>query len=194
MFDAAKSEIVSKADLSRKGQVDEDITELVLKINCHNDLVTLSSCSGRIVVFAEEIKGAKRGCQWIEVNHRKVAQTDDEIWNKIAKVKNVNVRFEPFVLHTRCRSLDSAAKLLSVSVESGFKNSGISVGGKKRDKFVVATRSAHTMEVPLSDSEGQLLVTREYLQFVLNLANEKMEENCRRIRKFEENLSKAFFD
>ena len=105
----------------------------------------------------------------------------------------MSVRFEPFVLHTRCRNIDIAAKLLSVSVESGFKNSGISVGGKKREKFVVATRSAHTMEVPLSNSEGKLLVQKEYLQFVLNLADEKMNENCRRISKFEENLKKGFF-
>ena len=192
VFESAKRQLESKVDLSRKGGVDAAIQDLVFKINQHQDIFTLSSCSGRIVLFNEEQKGAKKGCNWIIVEHQHPLNPD-RVFRELGDLKNVCFRFEPFVLHTRCRSLQTAAKLLAVSVESGFKNSGISVGGKKQEKFMVATRSTHTMEVPLTNQDGKVLVDEEYVSFVVKMANEKMVENERRIAKFTENLEKSFF-
>lgn len=45
-----------------------------------------------------------------------------------------------------------------------------------------AVRSTHGLEVPLSH-EGKLLVGQDYLHFLTQLANQKMEENLRRINR-----------
>uniref|UniRef100_A0A3P8SLC7 tRNA wybutosine-synthesizing protein 3 homolog n=1 Tax=Amphiprion percula TaxID=161767 RepID=A0A3P8SLC7_AMPPE len=65
-----------------------------------------------------------------------------------------------------------------VAVNSGFRNSGITVG--KTGK-TIAVRSTHGLEVPLSH-QGKLLVEREYVDFLTQIANQKMEENLRRIQ------------
>jgi tRNA wybutosine-synthesizing protein 3 len=70
------------------------------------------------------------------------------------------------------------------SIESGFRNSGLTLG--KSGKIVLAVRSTHGLEVPLTDSEsGQLLIDKKYLNFVIKLANEKLNENLKRINIFE---------
>lgn len=39
------------------------------------------------------------------------------------------------------------------------------------------------MEVPLTQ-RGKLMVTEEYIEFLLTIANQKMEENKRRIGRY----------
>lgn len=51
-----------------------------------------------------------------------------------------------------------------------------------RSLFLQAVRSTHGLEVPLSH-EGKLLVGPEYIHFLCQLANRKMEENLRRIQR-----------
>uniref|UniRef100_A0A8C6YXF8 tRNA wybutosine-synthesizing protein 3 homolog n=2 Tax=Nothoprocta perdicaria TaxID=30464 RepID=A0A8C6YXF8_NOTPE len=68
-----------------------------------------------------------------------------------------------------------------VAMDSGFRNSGITVG--KKGKIMMAVRSTHCLEVPLSHM-GKLLVSEEYIEFLVHIANQKMEENMRRIDRF----------
>ncbi|XP_011741168.2 tRNA wybutosine-synthesizing protein 3 homolog isoform X3 [Macaca nemestrina] len=81
------------------------------------------------------------------------------------------------VTHKPCEKDD----VHSVAIDSGFRNSGITVG--KRGKIMLAVRSTHGLEVPLSH-KGKLMVTEEYIDFLLNVANQKMEENKKRIERF----------
>nr|BAG57557.1 unnamed protein product [Homo sapiens] len=94
-----KAQCLSKADLSRKGSVDEDVVELVQFLNMRDQFFTTSSCAGRILLLDR------------------------------------------------------------------------------------AVRSTHGLEVPLSH-KGKLMVTEEYIDFLLNVANQKMEENKKRIERF----------
>ncbi|XP_038601378.1 tRNA wybutosine-synthesizing protein 3 homolog isoform X3 [Tachyglossus aculeatus] len=71
--------------------------------------------------------------------------------------------------------------LHSVAIASGFRNSGITVG--KKGKIMMAVRSTHVLEVPLC-RKGKLMVSQEYIDFLIQIANEKMEENKRRIERF----------
>ena len=52
-FHSEKARVLGKVDLSRKGSVDEPITELVGFINSLKDFYTTSSCSGRLTVHQE---------------------------------------------------------------------------------------------------------------------------------------------
>lgn len=71
------------SDASPKGSIDEPIRDLIDQINAYEELVTKSSCSGRISVFQEGFgsggKGDKRGQeigekgQWLFVSHESLA-------------------------------------------------------------------------------------------------------------------------
>ncbi|NXY15884.1 TYW3 protein, partial [Atrichornis clamosus] len=87
---------------------------------------------------------------------------------------DVVFKFEPFVLHVLCQELRDAQLLHSVAVDSGFRNSGITVG--RGGKITMAVRSTHCLEVPLSH-KGRLMVSEEYIEFLVHVANQKMEEN-----------------
>ncbi|XP_040264541.1 tRNA wybutosine-synthesizing protein 3 homolog isoform X3 [Bufo bufo] len=69
----------------------------------------------------------------------------------------------------------------SVAINSGFRNSGITVG--KKAKIIMAVRSTHCLEVPLSH-KAKCLVSEEYIDFLVQTANQKMEENKKRIVRF----------
>ncbi|XP_051021759.1 tRNA wybutosine-synthesizing protein 3 homolog isoform X3 [Acomys russatus] len=155
-FGRWKTQSLSKADLSRKGSVDEGAVEVVELLNSRDEFFTTSSCAGRILLL--DGMAALNGT------------TSDAV-----------LKFEPFILHVQCRTLQDAQLLHSVAVDSGFRNSGITVG--KRGKTMLAVRSTHGLEVPLSH-KGKLMVTEEYIEFLLTIANKKMEENKKRIGRF----------
>jgi len=213
LFDKQKAECLGKHDLSRKGSIDEPIVKIIQFINDHRDFFSLSSCSGRIVVFAEggspsssvdsvtkdlnenepnrvdPLKIVKAGCDWIHVAHATLARPDEVI----AKIKarsgtagSIIVKFEPFILHVQCRNLDAAKRIHTAAVEAGYRNSGLTQG--RAGKLVAAVRSTHGLEVPLSTDQGMLLVSDEYIEYLLNTANAKLQENFRRIAVFEEKL------
>lgn len=46
-----KAQCLGRADLSRKGSVDEDVAELVQLLNAREQFFTTSSCSGRIILL-----------------------------------------------------------------------------------------------------------------------------------------------
>ncbi|XP_019499585.1 PREDICTED: tRNA wybutosine-synthesizing protein 3 homolog isoform X2 [Hipposideros armiger] len=154
-----KAQCLSKADLSRKGSVDEDVVELVQLLNEREQFFTTSSCAGRIILLDGSINGfevQKKDCCWLLVTHRPCIKDD-----MVAALKKANgdaiLKFEPLVLHVQCRQL--------------------------QDAQILAVRSTHGLEVPLSQ-EGKLMVTEEYIDFLLKIANQKMEENKKRIERF----------
>ncbi|XP_022317062.2 tRNA wybutosine-synthesizing protein 3 homolog [Crassostrea virginica] len=184
-FDREKERALTGVDLSRKGSIDARIHLLVSLLNGSNDFFTTSSCSGRIIIFddnSEEGRTSvkKKGCQWLYTTH------DEAHYDAaIASLRDLSgdsvFKFEPFVLHVQCKSLSNAQSLLSCAVASGFRNSGISIGNK--GKIIVAVRSTHSLEVPLSQ-QGELLVTEKYIGKLVQIANQKMQENFLRIDRF----------
>ena len=127
-FNRVKDSVLKQADLSRKGGIDEDVRELVCRINEKPDLLTLSSCSGRIIVFREastaEGKIKKKGCEWLYTDHSSVLDVGN-VWSKVlsssADVDNkdsnegcVVLKFEPFILHVQCRTLEVAKKMHTI--------------------------------------------------------------------------------
>ena len=185
---------MSKVDLSRKGSVDAPIVNFLKKLNGHSDYVSLSSCSGRIIIFVSG-ENIKKGCQWILVKHEAV-RDEDQAWQKVLdrKVRDkgiLTLKFEPFILHVQCRHLEAAKKLLQLANEAGFRNSGFTFG--KGGKVVLAVRSTHGLQVPLSDESGTLLVDETYVRFVTNLANSKLEMNGDKIRKLEKSCEAALW-
>uniref|UniRef100_A0A3Q1BQC1 tRNA wybutosine-synthesizing protein 3 homolog n=1 Tax=Amphiprion ocellaris TaxID=80972 RepID=A0A3Q1BQC1_AMPOC len=188
-FSRWKQQSLNKLDQSKKGNLDRHIQHVVSLINSCQEYFTTSSCSGRIILIDGDSLCSdvqKQNCVWLFVSHEKC--TSDDLMSGLAGSSGDAVlKFEPFVLHVQCRRLEDA-QLHSVAVNSGFRNSGITVG--KTGKTIAAVRSTHCLEVPLSH-QGKLLVEREYVDFLTQIANQKMEENLRRIQRFYENLQSA---
>ena len=70
--------------------------------------------------------------------------------------------------------------MFDVVRQSGFKDSGISIGAN--GKFIVQVRGCNALEVPLSRGNN-LLVSEEYIRFLIETANEKFEKNLASIDK-----------
>ena len=98
------------------------------------------------------------------------------------------LKFEPMVLHVQCADLEAARRLHLAAIDSGFKNSGLSVGKKK---IIAAIRSSHSLEVPISDEKGNLIVSEQYLRFVVKLADDKLALNFQSIERLRGNVEKA---
>ena len=67
--------------------------------------------------------------------------------------------------------------MLELAVAAGFRESGILMG--RRIMLGIRT-TANSMEFPIAEN-GQLLVTEEYLRYVVEYGNRKFEDNLRRI-------------
>ena len=50
---------------------------------------------------------------------------------------------------------------------------------------MLAIRSTHGLNVPLSDGAGTILVDKNYVEFAIGLANSKLALNAEKIRKLE---------
>merc|ERR1739848_636466 len=99
----------------------------------------------------------------------------------------VHCKFEPFVLHVQSRNLERAQQMMKVALASGYRNSGMMIGKKK--KFMTAVRSTYGMEVPLSFNKNTK-VTEEYIKHLTVMLNSKMDANFLQIQKFFDELRK----
>ncbi|KEP67217.1 UNVERIFIED_CONTAM: kelch repeat-containing protein [Hammondia hammondi] len=122
----------------------------------------------------------------------------------------VDLKVEPFVMHVECADLESARTLLTAAVTCGLKHSGMSVAGPKR--YIVAVRGSQRLEAPLGTcttdavslasqtdlgsekgtSRCELLVSLDYLNFMISMCNDKMSLNLMQIRRFEAKLEEIF--
>lgn len=146
-------------DLSPKGSVDEPIRHLINIINRNSDLVTTSSCSGRVSVFLEGAGsgGKGGGGRWLFVSHEPLDLEMKRSWTETfglhrtaedgksgvpAQVRHAHLKFEPMILHVLCRSSTVADKLLKCAQAAGFRESGASnVPGDVQTPVNVAIRT-----------------------------------------------------
>ena len=70
--------------------------------------------------------------------------------------------------------------MLNLAVAAGFRESGILAG---RRTILGIRTTANSMEFPLA-LDGNLLVSEEYLEYVVNYGNEKFGDNLKRIDVF----------
>ncbi|XP_074893491.1 tRNA wybutosine-synthesizing protein 3 homolog isoform X2 [Buteo buteo] len=161
-FGQRKAQRLARADASRKGGLDERAAPVVQLLNGRARFCTTSSCSGRLVLAQGSAADAnswevqKKNCTWLMVTHETC--TKDDVMTALEKATgDVVLKFEPFVLHVLCQEL--------------------------QDAQLLAVRSTHCLEVPLSH-KGKLMVSEEYIEFLIHVANRKMEENTRRIDRF----------
>ncbi|CAF0982089.1 unnamed protein product [Brachionus calyciflorus] len=186
-FDVLKSQQLIIEDASRKSSIDFRIQPLCNAINNSENYFTTSSCSGRFIAFSQDEQFIKKNCEWIRVTHDPLNENEiQEFINAIEshKSSDISLKFEPFILHVCCRSLNDAKSMLEQCIASGYRNSGISLGSSK---IILAVRSTQNLECPIT-SNGNLMVDLNYIRYICNLANEKFQENFERIERFYKNI------
>ena len=189
IFDRQKQSTLDGIDNSKKGSFDKPIHELMVFINSLQNFFTTSSCSGRIIVFTEGDE-KKKGCKWLLTSHVVVEASDViEALQTEEHNKLIMLKYESFILHLQCRTVEDAQEILKIALGSGYRNSGIVIGKKK--KYMVAVRSTHGLEVPLV-FDSSISVSDEYIGDLVALANNKLIDNFSRVEKFFENIKKAF--
>lgn len=94
------------------------------------------------------------------------------------------------IIAVECKDVFSAQKLVSLAISCGFRESGITNVNNKR--IIVAIRCSIRLEVPLGDTH-MIMVSKEYLNYLVGIANEKMEANRKRTDSFHDALLKIGF-
>jgi tRNA wybutosine-synthesizing protein 3 len=183
-FDNEKRCFLGKLDKSRKGAIDRPVKELIGLINSSNDYYTTSSCSGRITLMTSPPPRKKYEAVWLYMTHgrpdkqkiRKSLKTvpDDQVWLKM----------ESFILHLRASSLPAAEVILAAAKKAGFKHTGII---SLRRKIIIEIFGADRLDVPIAD-KGSLLLADDYLGYLIDQADMKLQQNLSRILKFEKIL------
>lgn len=80
----------------------------------------------------------------------------------------------------QCRTPEKAQEILTLAVAAGFRESGILLG---RRTILGIRTTANSMEFPIAEN-GKLLISKEYLEYVVNYGNAKFQDNLRRINVF----------
>ncbi|CAG5111439.1 Oidioi.mRNA.OKI2018_I69.chr2.g5749.t1.cds [Oikopleura dioica] len=181
-----KKTVLGKADLSRS--IDEAMIPLVEYLNSKDETFTTSCCSGRVSIVSQAgfTDTVKEGCPWIFMSHEIIVDVDNVI-NIVSKGIDENeenqviiIKFEGAIAHFIVRTLSLGKKLLDAVRFVGFRDSGLAIGAN--GKFTVQIRGSNSLEVPISRGKDKL-VTDEYLRFLLNACNEKMEKNFKMIER-----------
>lgn len=189
-------------DASPKGTIDELCLPIIKVINSHPDMVTTSSCSGRVSVFLEGNKsqnqiGAKgNDGNWLFVTHH--PEELDNWYDSVdfsyqhARVTDTTTRyilykFEPLILHVKCRDLPTANLLFSTAMGCGFRETGIGSNN------IVGIRILIKLDIPIGYLEGDKyvsMVLKEYLEVITKLSLDRFSENFRKMRQLEDAIEK----
>lgn len=199
-------------DLSPKGSIDVLCLPIIKLINSHPGMVTTSSCSGRISVFLEgtkshnnEVKvgGKGQGGRWLFVSHDQDnvvgwfdrlihGQLDEKIALSESKVDDISIfdgmtryvlyKYEPFILHVKCRDSEVASKLYNTAMSCGFRESGIGSNN------LVAIRINIKLDVPIgyldeSDDSLGLFVTEQYISLLDKMTLTKFTDNAKKMNQ-----------
>lgn len=194
IFQKQKQECLNKEDLSLKGSIDEPIRPLVDIINSSEFYYTTSTCSGRISIVEKPLgqSNVKKGNQFHLSSHCLIEL--QQVNAKLKSLKLVNepdrcfwLKFEPFIVHVQCYNLAKAKSLLDIALNSGCRNSGMTLN-KNCDKFMVAIRSTSSMEAPIHCSSLDFGFTDNHFKFLCDEANRRLEDNFTRLDKLENQI------
>ena len=165
-----------------KGEIDEDIVELLNLINSLEGYVTLSSCSGRIAVIDLPETGDKKSSIFLGKWHREV--NGEEVIRAALESKSFAwlIQYPP-ILHVACRTLHHAEELVKIANNAGFRRSGVI----SLKNCVVEISSLERVELPLAVS-GKLIAPEDYVNIAVKFANAKLRRGKDKLERLKEEL------
>ncbi len=172
----------------KEGKADKQMHSMCRFVASTKDFFTSSSCAGRIILlelpFDENKKDASFHRKW----HRRVKEK--ELWQGIeGKTKGeLWFKLDPFILHIGANTPENAGKILSCMKKAGIKRGGIIVA--KEGKFLAEMQGTQAIAFPVKKG-GKILVETEFMKYVLERANKKLEKNYLLLKKLEKILRKG---
>ncbi|EAN32460.1 Methyltransferase TYW3 family protein [Theileria parva strain Muguga] len=122
--------------------------------------------------------------------------------DKPEQIENqVILKFEPFLIHVDCNTLEDAICLLNICRSVGLKQSGLSSSKKK---YILAIRGNNILEAPIMYKsykvekdkpillKNQYLISYEYLIHLINTCNVKMSQNFKQFLSLYHKLVRIF--
>jgi len=144
-------------DALQQGRVDTEVVPLLEAVNSLPDLVTTSSCAGRVQLISAPTLGDKLGSEVLGKWHGEVtAEQLASAYERWDGKGTLLLMAQPLLLHVRCRDLGSAVLLRNSAQASGLKFSTIrslklDQGGAPAEwGIVVECLGTERMEVPLT--------------------------------------------
>src|SRR3989344_6589229 len=173
-FTNAKKTFLAKPDKSQAGGIDKAIQSLVTLINTKKNYYTTSSCAGRILLLKQQAEAVKKHeTSHFFVSHDPVSATALlDVCEKLPQ-EEVIFHLEGMILHVCCKTMKDAEHLLNLARDSGLKRSGIVSISK--EKMMVEIIDTQRLELPIA-CKGKLMVSEEYIAYLLEKANKKLEE------------------
>ena len=90
------------------------------------------------------------------------------------------------ILHIVAKTTTAADNILKTAISSGFKNSGLKSTGRR---IVVEICSTERLDAPIG-KDGVLFCNAEYLQLLVDIANEIMRKSTAKLIRFQQELKK----
>jgi len=185
-LEGKKKALKKLAKSKNENKVDKEILPIINMINDSQDYYTSSSCAGRIVLLEIPRIGDKKSAEFLGKWHRTIAF--DEILSAAKKAKTglLWLLAQPPIIHIAADDTAAADKMIKIANASGFKNSGVKSIGKK---IIIEVCSTERLDAPIG-REGTLFCNGEYLQLLVDIANEVIEKSAVKLHRFEQKLRK----
>lgn len=169
---------------------EKKIDPLMVSISKHlartTNYFTTSTCSGRITLMDLEKNEKKKEGAFHRKWHRKA--TFPEVWKGIEEsthTGNLWLKQDAFVYVIGTRNLEHAKKIIAVCQKSGIKRYGIH--HFEEGKVLMEIFGTHSMSVPITEGK-KLLVEKEYVKKLVQIANRKWDENEKKRKLFEKEI------
>jgi tRNA wybutosine-synthesizing protein 3 len=167
--------LASLAQAENKGELDHQIKKLLKKINSNPNLVSLSSCSGRMVLLMVDESG-KKGAAFFAKWHKPLDPEEFEMKLTLYTSRTpLWFRVEPFILHVAAKDIDSAKGFLDNIRNAGIKRGGIQAISK--DRINMEFQGTGYLAMPADP-------IREWNDLI-KIANKLMKKNLWTIKKLE---------
>lgn len=168
--------------------VDKGIIPILDLINGLDDYYTTSSCYGRTVLLEIPDIGDKKNAIFLGKWHCKISSDDILKSMKKAKKGLLWILAQSPIIHIGAKTIKAADRMVKTSISCGFKNSSL----KSYDKnIILEVASTERLDAP-SGRDGVLFCDKDYLDLLVEIANNVFEKSSFKINKFEEKLSRDF--
>ncbi|CAC9889940.1 unnamed protein product [Aureobasidium pullulans] len=197
----------SSTDIQPGDCVDVGIRELVDEINKLDTLATTSSCAGRFAVYLEgkdpnlsQSSLDEGDGQWLFISHDPLPLSGN---GSVAPMLGLSDHTElsvPSSAKGVSSSLESAQKIHTAALQSGFRESGISSISTDNLRTSTAMVAIRTNDLVFDNiigyegPDGRLIpmVTEAYMRILIELGNQKFQANKARTQQFQNALLTSF--
>ncbi|MCS7108003.1 MAG: hypothetical protein RMH77_03820 [Sulfolobales archaeon] len=169
------------------GYLDEDISDILLKIFEREDAFSISSCSGRIIFVDAQLPWIRKSSTVIFKKHKPI--TVEEYIESLNKplLNALWIIVTGPIIHISTATLKEAFKLISAGRAAGFKHSGII--SFRRDGIVLELKSGIGLTY-MAKKDNNVLIDLNNIGEVVNACNDVLLKGKERLNRLKEVLSK----